>query len=141
MNKLRLEIVTPETPVLEKDVDFVALPAYEGELGVLPGHIPLVVQLKEGLLHYRLGKEREEFAVLGGFAEISGKKVSVFAESAALASQINEEEALQAARKAKAVISSGGAETEIEAARIALMRALAFSRLARRVGKLRGQAR
>ena len=81
--QLRLTIVTPEKTVLsDKPVDFVTIPAFGGEMGVLPGHASFVVQLKEGLMHYTEARHKEVFAVLNGFAEVHTDKVMVLAEAA-----------------------------------------------------------
>lgn len=100
--RLALELVTPEKPALSEQADFVALPALEGEMGVLPGHAPFLVQLKPGEVRVRSGDQTRNFAVSGGFAEIQGDKVAIFAETAEIAEQIDAERARQALEKAKA---------------------------------------
>lgn len=99
---LTLEMVTPESLALEAQAEFVVLPAYEGEMGVLPGHAPFLVQLKAGEVRVTEGGQARRFAVSGGFAEVRGEKVSLFAETAELAEQIDAERARQALEKAKA---------------------------------------
>ena len=81
----------PEKTVLSGRA--VTIPAFGGEMGILPGHASFVAQLKEGLLHYRVDGRREVFAVLSGFAEIHRDKVSVLAEAAEIAEEVNEERA------------------------------------------------
>lgn len=102
MAKIRLQIITPQKPVLDKEVDFVVLPASKGELGILPGHTEYITTLKYGVLRYKIGEETETFAVLGGIAEIANNNVSVFAEGAVLQDEIDEETARQQLEKAKA---------------------------------------
>lgn len=102
MAKIRLQIITPQKPVLDKEVDFVVLPANKGELGILPGHTEYITTLKYGVLRYKIGEETETFAVLGGIAEIANNNVSVFAEGAVLQDEIDEETARQQLEKAKA---------------------------------------
>lgn len=102
MAKIRLQIITPQKPVLDKEVDFVVLPASKGELGILPGHTEYITTLKYGVLRYKIGEETETFAVLGGIAEIANNNVSVFAEGAILQDEIDEETARQQLEKAKA---------------------------------------
>ncbi len=99
---LLLEMVTPERLALQTRAEFVVLPAYEGEMGVLPGHAPFLVQLKAGEVRVTEGGTVRRFAVSGGFAEVGGEKVSLFAETAELAEQIDAERARQALEKAKA---------------------------------------
>ena len=123
-SKLSLSIITPEkTALTNKEVSFVSLPAFEGELGVLPGHISTVVQLKEGLLRYKSGHEHGDFSVLGGFAEINKNKVLVLAEAAELAREIDEERARQAYREAKDALNVKGDDLDLDSAQAALRRA------------------
>ncbi len=102
MAKIRLQIITPQKPVLDKEVDFVVLPASKGELGILPGHTEYIATLKYGVLRYKIGDETETFALLGGIAEIEHNNVSVFAEGAVLQDEIDEETARQQLERAKA---------------------------------------
>lgn len=122
--QLLLTIVTPEKTVLtDKPVDFVTIPAFGGEMGVLPGHASFVAQLKEGVMHYRDGAHREIFAVLSGFAEIHRNKVLVLAEAAELSKEVNEERARQAYQKAKETLAIHGADLDLDEANAALRRA------------------
>lgn len=131
MHKLLLTILTPEKAVLsDKEVDSVVLPAFGGEMGVLPGHIPLVAQLKEGVLTYREGHKKELFAVLCGFAEINRDRVLILAEEADLAKEIDEERARQAYQKAKDALAMRGADMDLDAAQAALRRAVVHLKIA-----------
>ena len=125
-SRLFLTIVTPEKTVLDgKAVDSVTLPAFAGEMGILPGHASYVIQLKEGILRYSDGTHREVFAVLSGFAKIHLNKVMVLAEAAELAEEVNEERARQAYKKAKENINVRGADLDLDEANAALRRAVA----------------
>lgn len=99
---LTLEMVTPEKVALQGTAEFVVLPAFEGEMGVLPGHAPFLVALAPGAVRVTSGGEVKTFAVSGGFAEIKDNKVSLFAETAEMAGAIDAERARQALEKAKA---------------------------------------
>lgn len=99
---IALEMITPERVALQAEADFVVLPAFEGEMGVLPDHAPFLVQLKPGEVRVTRGSEVSAFAVSGGFAEIKDNKVSLFAETAEMAEQIDAERARQALEKARA---------------------------------------
>lgn len=89
MKTIQLEIVTPDGPTFKGEVEALVLPAWEGQLGVLPGHEPLVAVMKPGAMRFtREGKE-EWLAVSGGFAQIGPKKVVVLAETAELAEAID----------------------------------------------------
>jgi len=99
---LTLEIVTPEARVYSDTVDNVVIPTVEGEIGVLPGHIPLLTQVDHGVLLVSKGGTTQVLAVGGGFAQISGDKVSVLAEHACSEDKIDEaavEEAMKRAEK------------------------------------------
>ncbi len=100
---LTLELITPEKTALSASADFVVLPAREGEMGVLPGHRDYLVELNEGEVRVTHGGEEKVFAISGGFAEIKGDKVSLFAETAEMAGAIDAERAHQALEQAKAV--------------------------------------
>jgi F-type H+-transporting ATPase subunit epsilon len=86
---LTLEIVTPERKVLSEVVDEVVLPGREGYLGVLPGHTPLLTSLKIGVLEYARGGERHTMSLAWGFAEILPDRVTILAEIAEPAGEID----------------------------------------------------
>jgi F-type H+-transporting ATPase subunit epsilon len=95
---LTLEIVTPEARVYSEMVDTVVIPTVEGEIGVLPGHIPLLTQLGAGELRATKGGKTELLVVGGGFAQVSGEKVSILADRAIEEEKIDEH-AVEAAMK------------------------------------------
>lgn len=111
-------------------VDFVTIPAVGGEMGVLPGHAPFVVQLTEGVLKYREDHKRDAFAVFSGFAEIHENKVLVLAEAAELAKEADEERARQAYQQAKEVLAMRGKDLDLDAAQAALRRAVVRMKIA-----------
>ncbi|MBR3603793.1 MAG: ATP synthase F1 subunit epsilon [Elusimicrobiaceae bacterium] len=122
---LKLNLITPQKQLLkELEVQSVVLPAFLGELGVMPGHIPMMVQLGFGSLRYKQDGKEEEFAVLGGFAEILQDSVNVFAESAGLAGEIDEEEEKQKIKRAKESLSKKDADIDFELAEIEIKQAL-----------------
>ena len=122
--QLLLTIVTPEKTVLaDKPVESVTIPAWGGEMGVLPGHAPQVAQLREGVLHYREAGRKEVFSVLNGFAEIYRDRVLVLAEAAELAKEVSEERARQAYQKAKETLAMRGADMDLDEATASLRRA------------------
>ena len=124
--QLTLNLITPEKQVLaDLPVDMVVLPALLGEMGVLPGHIKTIVQLGLGSLRYKQDGKEEEFAVMGGFAEILHESVNVFAEGADLAGEIDEEEEKQKIKRAKASLSSKDADIDFELAELEIKQALA----------------
>lgn len=95
---LTLEIVTPEAKVYSDTIDSVVIPTVEGEIGVLPGHIPLLTQVEHGELRVAKGSTTQLLAVSGGFAQIEGDKVRVLAENAITEEKIDEN-AVEAAMK------------------------------------------
>ncbi|MFT3783462.1 MAG: ATP synthase F1 subunit epsilon [Nibricoccus sp.] len=98
---LTLEIVTPEARVYSDTVDTVVIPTTEGEIGILPGHIPLLTQVGAGELRVQKGGKTELLAVGNGFAEIDGDKVSILAESAITEEKIDEGAAEKAMQRAQ----------------------------------------
>jgi len=127
--KLRLQIITPQRPVLDKLVDFVALPAYKGEMGILPGHIQYLAQLNFGVLRYKAADGVGTFAVMGGIAEIENDNVSVFAEDAALEDEIDIEEEKQRLAKARATLSRRDSELDMELAEMEIKKAILLLRV------------
>lgn len=100
---LTLEIVTPEARVYSDTVDNVVIPTVEGEIGVLPGHLPLLSQVADGELRVTKGNTTEGLVVGDGFVQIQGDKVSILAEHAIEESSIDEnvvEKAMQRAQVA-----------------------------------------
>lgn len=99
--QIRLEIVTPDRMVLGENVDIVVATGTEGEFGVLHGHIPFLSTLQEGELRYRVGNQLYYLAVSGGFAEVLPDKVTVLAEAAELAREIDIDRAKRARERAQ----------------------------------------
>ena len=100
---LTLEIVTPEARVFSDTIDTVVIPTVDGEIGILPGHIPLLTQVQDGELRVTKGTVVSFLAVGGGFAQVSGDKVSILAERAITEDKIDEkavENAMQRAEQA-----------------------------------------
>src|SRR5437763_3184284 len=93
---LQCVVVTPERAVLDETVDFVALPMYDGELGVLPGRAPLIGRLGYGELRLRSGEQTERYYVDGGFAQVRSNVVTVLTSRAVRAGEINAAAARQA---------------------------------------------
>ncbi len=133
--KLKLQIITPQKQVLDKEVDFVALPAFNGEMGVLPGHVQYVAKLNYGVLRYKEGDKEETFAVMGGIAEIAKDVISVFAEDAALAEEIDEAAAKQKLAQAKASLTKHDADIDMELAEIEIKKALLMLKVKRQQPK------
>jgi len=121
---IQLVIVTPERQILNETVSEVTLPGAEGYLGVLPGHAPLITELGVGELTYRTkGGESGLLAVIRGFAEVLGDRVSVLAETAEFAEDIDLSRAEAALKRAQDRIAKGG-DIDWDRATLALQRAM-----------------
>ena len=129
--KLLLEIVTPDRSLVHDEVDEVQLPGVEGHLGVLPGHTPLLCTLGVGELWYRIGAETHYLAIATGFGEVLPDSVTVLAQIAEKAQEIDPGRA-EAARKRAEERLNKTVDVDIERARIALLKALLRSRVASR---------
>jgi F-type H+-transporting ATPase subunit epsilon len=103
---LQCVVVTPERAVLDEAVDFVALPMYDGELGVLPGRAPLIGRLGYGELRIRRGEDQQLFFVDGGFAQVRGNVVTVLTSRAQRAQEIDMQAAAGAVENASAPASN-----------------------------------
>ena len=110
--QLNLEVVTPHRTVLVEDVDSVTLPGIEGELGILPEHIPLLTTLDTGIMSYVNGSgNTQAIAVHWGYAQVDGNNVRVLAELAETADEIDLQRAQDAEKKAKDILISGTSST------------------------------
>ena len=103
---LTLEIVTPEAKVYSDTIDSVVIPTVEGEIGVLPGHIPLLTQIEGGELRVTKGSVTQWLAVGGGFAQIDGDTVRVLAEHAITEEKIDEHAVEAAMKRAEADVKA-----------------------------------
>ena len=82
MKTIKVNVVTPDGPVYESDVEMVSTKAQSGELGILPGHIPMVAPLKIGVVRLKNGGQTELVAVSGGFLEVRPEQVTILAQTA-----------------------------------------------------------
>src|SRR5215831_14132872 len=101
-NTLKLEIVTPEGKIYSEDVDMVTLPGVEGEMGIYPQHVPLMTEIVAGEVIVRRTGQDAFVAVSDGFAEIAGDHVSILADMAIKAENIDEAKAEEARQRAQA---------------------------------------
>jgi len=98
---LYLEIVTPQRTLLSAEAEYVSIPGEIGELGILPGHIPLLTNIQSGVLSYKNGGVEEKVAVHGGYAEICEDKITILAKIAELKNEIDLERSEAALQTAK----------------------------------------
>jgi len=121
--KIQVEVVTPERRVLDEAVDLVTIPGLNGELGILPGHTPLISQLKTGILTYVQDGKSFQLHVSGGFVEVRDDHVSVLAEVAERPEEIDATSARASRERFEKQLGSWtGSEDELELARTELAR-------------------
>jgi F-type H+-transporting ATPase subunit epsilon len=124
-DSIQLVVVTPVRQYLSESVTEVQLPGADGCLGVLPGHAPLITELGIGELTYRtVGGQTGLLAVIRGFAEVLPDRVSVLAETAERAEEIDITRAKEALKRAQELIAKGGENVDWDRASAALQRAL-----------------
>lgn len=133
--KILLEVVTPEKQLLSQEVDEVIAPGAEGEFGVLPGHCHFLSTLRIGELWYRTGTQTHHMAVLWGFAEVTPTKVTVMAEVAEKAEDIDVERATAKVAEAERRLQAGGLPSEVKEAQISLEKARLRKKIAERTRK------
>ncbi len=103
---IRVEIVSQDRSVFEGDVDIVVAPGEDGEMGILPHHAPLLTTLKPGVLRVRYQGHEEVFAISGGVMEVQPAIVTVLADAAERAEEIDVSRAEEARRRAEASLAS-----------------------------------
>jgi F-type H+-transporting ATPase subunit epsilon len=135
MGKLYLEIVTPEKVLESREVDTVIVPGTEGEFGILPGHINFLSGIVPGELRYQDGGKWEYICVTTGFAEVSGDRVSILADSAERADAIVLERAQAAIERAKERLAKDRSNKDVDflRAEAALKRAAARIKTAKKI--------
>ena len=135
--KILLEVVTPERMLLSQDVDMVIAPGSEGEFGVLPGHCHFLSTLRIGELRYQIGDVWHFMSVLWGFAEVTPTKVTIMAEVAEKAEEIDVGRAQAAVEIAEQRLQAGGLPSEVREAQITLEKARLRKKIADRALRTR----
>jgi len=121
-NMLKLEIVTPEEVLVEEEASYVTIPGVMGELGILPSHVPLLTEIKSGVLSYKVGSSEKKVAIHHGFAQVFQDKISVLSKVAELSENIDIKRAQEAFKKADDKMKSSEADINVQHAK--LMRSL-----------------
>lgn len=138
-----LQIVTPDKMLVRDQVDEVEVPGTEGYFGVLPGHTPLLASLAVGELWYRKGQEKTFLSIAFGFAEVLPERVTILAQLAERAEEIDISRAEEARKRAEARLTQAKADVDYDRARVALMKSIArlqvasHMQLSGRVGRQR----
>ncbi|HEX9116258.1 MAG TPA: F0F1 ATP synthase subunit epsilon [Anaerolineae bacterium] len=129
---IRCEVVSVERVVYQGDADMVLAPGIEGELGILPHHAPLMTALAPGEVVIRKAAEETHLAVGGGFMEVRPDRVTILADSAEKAEEIDVARAEAARQRAEQLLSQKRPETDLRAAEYALRRSQVRLKVARR---------
>lgn len=124
MNTLKVSIVTPDGPVYNSEVEMVSTKAESGELGILPGHIPLVAPLQIGAVRLKNGSKTEYVAVSGGFLEVRPEEVTILAQAAETAESIDFARAEAAKARAEQLLQSKRDDIDFKRAELSLKRAM-----------------
>ncbi|ATY30014.1 MULTISPECIES: F0F1 ATP synthase subunit epsilon [Bacillus] len=124
MKTVKVNIVTPDGPVYDADIEMVSVRAESGDLGILPGHIPTVAPLKIGAVRLKKDGQTELAAVSGGFLEVRPDQVTILAQAAETAESIDKERALSAKKRAEDRLNKRSDDTDIRRAELALQRAV-----------------
>ena len=132
MAPLQFEILTAERRVYADEVDMVVAPGQLGELGILPNHAPLLSPLQPGELRIKKGGEEIDIAVSGGFVEMFQNKLTVLADAAERADEIDVERAERAMARAQERIKTGGSDADLAVALAAIRRSQLRMKVAER---------
>jgi F-type H+-transporting ATPase subunit epsilon len=122
--KLQLQVVSADRSLVNETVDEVEIPAADGYFGVLPGHTPLLAVLGAGELWYRQGQEKHYLAIAFGFAEVQSERVTILAQIAEKAEEIDVTRAEAAKKRAEERLARAVVDMDAERARIALLKSL-----------------
>jgi F-type H+-transporting ATPase subunit epsilon len=134
MATLKLEIVTPEAKIFSQDVEMVSVPGVDGELGILPRHIPLMTMIKPGELRVSQAGQDTFMAVGEGFVEVTGESVTVLTDMAVEEQAIDESVAEAAVKRAQEALAHGAniSDEEVASVQAALQKSLAQLHVKRR---------
>lgn len=125
MKTMKVSVVTPDGPVYESNVEMVSAKAQSGELGILPGHIPMVAPLRISAIRMKSGGKTEFVAVSGGLLEVRPDQVTILAQSAEKSESIDVERALRAKERAEQRLREQKQENvDFKRAEMALQRAI-----------------
>jgi len=130
---IELNIVTPDRGLVREHVDEVEIPGSQGYFGVLPGHTPMLAELAVGELWYRQGQEKTFLAIAYGFAEVLPDRVTVLAQIAERAEDIDPARAEDARKRAEDRLQQAAKDVDYNRARAALQKSLARLQVSSRV--------
>ncbi len=123
---LELSLVTPGRELVADRVDQVNIPGSEGDIGILYDHAPIITTMRPGPLSYQKGNETVELIVSGGYAEVTDNRVTILAETAEFAHEVDRERAQAARQTAEKILARADlSEEEFKEAQLKLFRAIA----------------
>ena len=122
--KIQLQIVSVDRSLVNETVDEVEIPGFDGYFGVLPGHTPLLAVLSVGELWYRQGNEKHYLLIAYGFAEVQPDRVTILAQTAEKADEIDLARAESAKKRAEERLARPAVDMDAERARISLLKSL-----------------
>jgi len=129
---LQLQIITPLKLVLDEEVEEIIVPAETGEITILPNHVSLFTKIKPGELSIRRSKKQSFFAITGGFLEVKENKITILADYAIRAEDIEVARAKEAQEKAQSAMKQKGSARDFAEAEAQLTRALLELHVAKR---------
>lgn len=134
-NKIKFQIITPERVVFDDEIDSITLPTIDGEITVLPNHIPLISVTKPGEIMIKKDGQSHRMAVMRGFVETSENRVRLMTDAAELAEEIDERRAEEARDRAQKMLAEKIDDVKYAEAASALERSLARLKVVRRKHK------
>lgn len=121
---LLLEIITPEKVIYKDEVSEVIVPTINGEIAILPNHINLLTQVNPGELTVKKGTNQQHLAITGGFLEVQSNKISILANYAVKAQDIEVARAMEAKKRAEKVMAEKSTDNELRIAEAEMIRAI-----------------
>lgn len=121
---LLLEIITPEKVIFKDEIDEVIVPTENGEIAILPNHINLLTQVNPGELIIKKGSGQQHLAITGGFLEVQNNKISILAEYAVKAQDIEVALSMEAKKRAEKVMREKSTDNELKIAQAEMIKAI-----------------
>jgi len=131
--KLYLEIITPEKIVFKSEADEVIAPTVSGQIGILPNHVGLLTKIVPGEIIIKKGSEQQFLAVTGGFLEVSGNNVSILADYAVRAEDVEVARAQEARKRAEKLMLEKKTEKDFKIAQAELIKSILELKVANKI--------
>ena len=134
--KLQISVVTPEKTLIHQEADEITIPTTQGEITVLPEHIPLLAQIAPGTLQIKHGNQTETLAVMGGFLEVGNNAVTLLADYAVHARDISAAKAQAAKERAERAMEDKKSGNDFVMAQDEFIKAILELKVAKKIGKI-----